>query len=106
MKKTILFAIVALATSAYAGPNVSSGPSGTENLVSKRKIQAVMDAITDVNDVIESVQLDTGRILYVVKVRNGQACSESLFKVQPVSGGLPVTFSAQYVDLISAGPCN
>src|SRR5262245_18957266 len=105
MKKLMLLAAFVTVTAAHAGPNVSTGPEGTENLVSKRRIQAVMNAITDVNDVVEGVQLDSGRILYIAKVRNGEACSESYYKVEPVTGGLPATFVARFVGLISAGPC-
>ena len=92
-----------MASTAFAGPNVSGGPSATENLESKQKIRAVMDAINDVNDVILSVALDSGGVLYIAKIRNGEACQESLYKVIP-NGGM-AQFIASYVVLLSSGPC-
>ncbi len=106
MKKLLFIGAVFtfVTTFAFAGPNISSGPQATENLVSKQKIKAVLEAITGVNDVVESVSLDAGKVLYVVSVRNGQACQESYYKVTPVKNGL-AEYTAQFVDLISAGPC-
>ena len=101
--KIIIGTFATLLTSVVfaAGPNVSGGPAPTENLKSKLKIQAVLNAINDVNDVIESVELDAGGRLYNVKIRSGESCSVQTYKVAAVNG----QFKAQYVDMISFGDC-
>jgi hypothetical protein len=77
----------------------------SENLVSKKKIIAVLDAINGVNDVVESVKLDTGGKLYVAYVRNGSDCQEALYRVQPIKNK-PGQYTAQYVDLNWSGSCH
>ena len=87
------------------GPVFNSGSPATENLISKQKITAVMNAITQPNDVVEGVQLDSGRELYIVSVRNGAACSKSYYKVDIAKNSSPIEYLARYVDLIASGSC-
>lgn len=97
-------ALTLLASPVFAGPNVSGGPQASENLVSRLKIASVLNAITGVNDVVESVQLENAS-QYIVTIRNGQACNESLYTVK-IAKTQPLKFTAKYTDLISSGPCN
>lgn len=106
MNKALFLVLMAFSASVFAeGPNVSNGPAATQNLSSKKKIQAVMDAITGANEVVESVALDAGKVLYIAKVSDNGACSESFYKVEPDNSSVPGQYIARFVNLISAGPC-
>jgi hypothetical protein len=88
---------------AFAGPNVSGGPSATENLTSKRKIEAVLNVITEPNEVVQSVELDAGGMTYLAKIRTGESCEVRMYKVK--ASGPMAQYQAQFVDSVYAGPC-
>ena len=96
--------VAMVVSSALAGPNVSNGPVGTENMVSKQKIIAILSAITGVNEVVQSVSISDGGQLYTATIRTGEACQESLYKITPFKSK-PGTYLASFVDMISSGPC-
>jgi hypothetical protein len=100
----LICALAFMPVMAWAGHDQGPGPQATENLASKRKIQAVLDAVKGVNDVVQAVRLESNN-QYVLSVRNGGACYEALYKVKPVANK-PATFTAQYMDLISSGACD
>ncbi len=96
--------ITLLATSALAiGPNTIGGQSVSPNLVSRNKITAVLNAITEAGAVVESVRHEGG-LQYVVSIRSGNACSESQYQVQSMPNQ-PGKYRASFVDLVSSGPC-
>lgn len=89
------------------GPVISGGVPPTANLVSKKKIQAVLEAITGENDVVLGVELAEGGLTYNVKIRNNTECSIEAYQVKPISKGPgPLKFSATFQDSLYAGPCD
>ena len=110
MKMVLMISFLAMSVSearvGLGGPVISGGVPPTANLVSKKKIQAVLEAVNGENDVILGVEVAEGGLTYNVKIRNGSECSIEAYQVKPVSKGPgPVKFSAKYQDSLYAGPC-
>ena len=110
MKNITLILIAALSvSSAFAapdvrlGPNASGGPQATENLESKLKIKAILDAIQNPNDVIMGIEVNGSSGQYLVTIRNGNCTQKDLFQVRV--SNQEEFYSASFVDMIAQPVC-
>lgn len=110
MKAVLMISFLAMSVSeariGLGGPVVSGGVPPTANLVSKKKIQAVLNAVTGENDAVLGVEVADGGLTYNVKIRNGSDCSVEAYQLTPVSKGPgPVKYFAKVQGILYAGPC-
>lgn len=84
---------------AFAGQNSSGGSGMTANLASKAKIRAVLDAVTNVNDVVLSVQRTGGGKQYAATIKIEECVVQNLYNIVATPDGAEL-FRAEYVDQI------
>lgn len=107
MKNSLLGLILFLSLSAaFAGPNSSGGPQGSENMISKAKLKAVLEAITDANDAVIAIELADGGLQYIATVRNGNCIQQYLYNVKAKKKSTTaIKFEATFVDMSSPPNC-
>jgi len=112
MKKTVLSLMILIMSSlSFAGPDISSGPSATEELIEKLKTQAVMDVFSDSNVVVEKIEgygtSYSARVRTVGGATDGSdMCEVWYFEVNKSDANGPLAFTAKYLSLYKLKSCN
>ena len=93
MKTVILSTLLTLSFSSFA--QVSASP----NLMSKLKIQAVLNAVTGVDEIVTGIEAADNNF-FLVTIQQGECNKKELFKVTSVpSRGPAPKMAAMFVDL-------
>lgn len=103
MSKILTFALLlccfqSMSFAQHEGPITSGGTQGTPNLISKLQINAVLNAVTGINEVIVSVEKRSNG-QFAVKIKEDTCTRLDLYLVRPVANSRIPKFEARYVTM-------